>query len=366
MIPFLDVGAAHAELRDEVERAVIGSIRSGQYIGGREVQAFEEAFARYTESRFCIGVANGLDALRLALVALGVAPGDEVIVPANTFIATWLAVSQCGAVPVAVDPDPVTYNIDAALIRRAISARTKVIVPVHLYGQPAALDEILNIAREHNIGVLEDAAQAHGARYKGRRVGSHGNVVAWSFYPSKNLGALGDGGALTTNDAEIAERVRALGNYGSSSKYVHQFRGYNSRLDPVQAAVLSVKLRFLDEWNARRTAIASRYSSAFCDTPVQAPATQPWTDHVYHLYVVQYAQRDALQRQLAEAGISTLIHYPIPPHLQEAYADRRYAKGQFPIAEEQARNVLSLPIGPHLPIEDVDKVIAAVKRAARI
>jgi dTDP-4-amino-4,6-dideoxygalactose transaminase len=265
-VPFLDLGAAYREIQAELESAVFTSLRSGWYIGGRDVEAFEEEFAAFTETRHCVGVANGLDALHLALVAMGIGVGDEVIVPTNTFIATWLAVSQSGAILIPVEPVESTYNLDPDRIEAAITPRTRAILPVHLYGQPADLDPILALARKHGLRVLEDAAQAHGARYKGKRIGGHGDVVAWSFYPSKNLGALGDAGAVTTNDPEVADRVRVLRNYGSRVKYVNEVKGCNSRLDPVQATVLRVKLRHLDEWNARRTAIAARYTAELAGT----------------------------------------------------------------------------------------------------
>jgi len=287
--------------------------------------------------------------LYLALRAMGVGPGDEVIVPSNTYIATWLAVSQCGATPVPVEPLESTYNIDPARIEAAITQATRVILPVHLYGQPADLDPILALARKHGLRVLEDAAQAHGARYKSQRIGAHGDAVAWSFYPGKNLGALGDGGAVTTNDPKLAERIRVLRNYGSRVKYVNEVRGVNSRLDPLQAAVLRVKLRHLDSWNARRQALAAGYLSGLAhNTTLTLPQVPDWADPVWHLFVIRHPQRDALAQRLAEAGIGSLIHYPIPPHRQQAYADAGFAAGAFPLAEAMAGEVMSLPIGPHL------------------
>jgi dTDP-4-amino-4,6-dideoxygalactose transaminase len=347
-VPFLDLGAAYKELQTEIEASVLASLRRGWYIGGEDVEIFERDFAVYTESLHCVGVANGLDAVHLALKALEVGPGDEVIVPSNTYIATWLAVSRCGAKPVPVEPDPATYNVAPDRIEAAITPRTKVILPVHLYGQPADLDPILAIAQRYNLRVLEDAAQAHGASYKGKQIGGHGDAVAWSFYPGKNLGALGDAGAVTTNNPEIAERIGMLRNYGSRVKYVNEVQGYNSRLDPVQAAVLSIKLKVLDEWNARRAVIAAEYSSALRGSGLMLPSVPEWAKPVWHLYVVQHPQRDALQKALSDAGVGTLIHYPIPPHLQQAYASDGYAQGRFPIAERMAQKVLSLPIGPQL------------------
>jgi dTDP-4-amino-4,6-dideoxygalactose transaminase len=288
---------------------------------------------------------------------MGVGAGDEVIVPSNTYIATWLAVSQSGATPIPVEPVVSTYTLDSGRIEAAITPRTKAILPVHLYGQPADLDLILAVARKHGLRVLEDAAQAHGARYKGKRIGGHGDVVAWSFYPSKNLGALGDAGAITTNDPELADRVRVLRNYGSRVKYVNEVKGWNSRLDPVQAVVLRVKLRHLDEWNARRTAIAVRYTVELAGTGLVLPEVPEWADPIWHQYVVQYAERDSLQKALKEAGIGTQIHYPIPPHLQMAYQDLGYAAGRFHIAESMAKRLLSLPMGPQLQMRDIGMII---------
>jgi dTDP-4-amino-4,6-dideoxygalactose transaminase len=359
-VPFLDLGAAYGELQTEIEHAVLASLRSGWYIGGSDVEAFEQEFSAYNGAQYCVGVGNGLDALHLALRAMDIGAGDEVIVPSNTYIATWLAVSQCGAIPVPVEPLEATFNIDPALIEAAITPRTRAIIPVHLYGQPADLDPILAIARKHGLRVLEDAAQAHGARYKGKRIGSHGDVVAWSFYPGKNLGALGDAGAVTTNDAQIAERMQMLRNYGSRVKYVNEIQGYNSRLDPLQAAALRVKLRHLDTWNARRAKIAARYADELRNCGLVLPAVPEWAEPAWHLYVVRSTQRDELQTRLGKAGIATLIHYPIPPHLQQAYSAAGWRKGHFPIAECMASEVLSLPIGPQLYAEGQDAVIQAL------
>ncbi len=362
-VPFLDLAAAYSELGPELDEAMLRSIRSGYYIGGPDIEAFEHDFAAFTGAEHCIGLSNGLDALHLALRAFGIGPGDEVIVPSNTYIATWLAVNQCGAIPVAVEPNPLTHNIDPAKIEAAITARTKAIIPVHLYGQPADLDPIIALARERGLRVLEDAAQAQGARYKGHRIGRSADAVAWSFYPGKNLGALGDAGALTTDNAEVAEKIRSLRNYGSHTKYVNDVRGYNNRLDPLQAAALQVKLRVLDDWNARRARIAARYTAAFADTGLVLPVVPDWAEPVWHLYVVQSPQRDALQRRLSDAGITTLIHYPIPPHRQKAYADGSFRSGPLPIAEDLADRVLSLPIGPQMSEEQVEAVISAVRTA---
>ena len=361
--PFLDLKAAYIELQLEIDAAIKRVLDSGWYILGGEVEAFEQEYATYCEARHCVGVANGLDALHLALLALGVGAGDEVIVPSNTYIATWLAVSQCGATPVPVEPDEATYNIDPMRIEAAITPRTKVILPVHLYGQPADMDSILTMARKHGLKVLEDGAQAHGASYKGKHIGAHGDVVAWSFYPSKNLGAYGDGGAITTNDLEIAERIRVLGNYGSRVKYVNEICGFNSRLDPIQAATLRVKLKFIDEWNMRRKHIALKYLEGLEDSSLILPHVPDWADPAWHLFVVRHPKRDVLQQHLKEAEIETLIHYPIPPHLQQAYSKPGWGPGAFLLAERMADEMLSLPMGPHATTAQVEEIISAVSDA---
>jgi dTDP-4-amino-4,6-dideoxygalactose transaminase len=359
-LPFLSLEAAYKELQLEIESAVLASMRTGWYILGPDVESFEEKFASYCQADQCIGVANGLDALHLSLRAMDVSPGDEVIVPSNTYIATWLAVSQCGATPVPVEPLESTYNIDPNRIEAAITSRTKLILPVHLYGQPADMDAILAIAHKHGLRVLEDGAQAHGACYKGKRLGAHGDAVAWSFYPGKNLGALGDGGAVTTNDPEIADRLRVLRNYGSRVKYVNEVQGFNSRLDPLQAAVLQVKLHHLDDWNKRRRAVATQYMESLANTGLVLPLVPEWADSVWHLFVIRHPLRDALQQRLSDAGIGSLIHYPIPPHLQQAYASLGYNRGDFPIAEKMADEVLSLPMWPQFSAKDQHQVVAAL------
>ena len=360
MIPFLDLKAPYLELKHELDEAIARVVSSGWFIGGTEVDQFEEDYAEYCCAAHAVGVANGLDALHLALRAMDVGPGDEVIVPSNTYIATWLAVSQCGATPVPVEPDARTYNIDPALIEAVITPATRVILPVHLYGQPADMDPILAIARKHGLRVLEDGAQAHGARYKGQRLGAHGDAVAWSFYPGKNLGAMGDGGAVTTNDAQLADRLRVLRNYGSRVKYVNEVQGYNSRLDPLQAAILCVKLAHLDKWNGLRNAIAARYQQGLKGCGLTLPHVPDWAEPAWHLYVVRHPQRDALQRSLASVGVGTLIHYPIPPHLQQAYASLGYKAGDLPIAENIHHQVLSLPMGPTMQEHEVQQVIDVV------
>lgn len=361
MIPFLELRPAYLELKHEIDAAVARVLDSGWYISGKEVEAFEAEFAAFCEASHCVGVGNGLDALHLALRAMEVGPGDEVIVSSNSYIATLLAVSLVGAKPVLVEPDPATHNLDSKGIEAALNERTKVLLPTHLYGQPADLDPMLEIARKHGLRLLEDAAQAHGARYKGRRIGAHGDAVAWSFYPSKNLGAMGDAGALTTNDPDIAARVRTLGNYGSSVRYVNDIKGINSRLDPIQAAILRVKLGFLKEWNDRRRTLAGFYCENLAGTGLELPFVPAWADPVWHLYVVQSARRDALRASLASAGVQTQIHYPLPPHLQQAYSELCLAEGSFPVCERLARTVLSLPIGPHLSPNQAERVVAVIQ-----
>lgn len=360
MIPFLDLGAAYREIKPEIDTAVQRVLDSGWYILGPEVDAFEGEWAAYCGAKYAVGLANGLDALILALRALDVGPGDEVIVPSNTYIATWLAVSAVGARPVPVEPDPATHNIDPARIAAALTDRTKVILPVHLYGQPADLDPILALARTHGLAVVEDAAQAHGARYKNRRIGAHGDIVCWSFYPGKNLGALGDAGAVTTDNAEIADRISMLRNYGSRVKYVNEVQGANSRLDPLQAAVLRVKLSHLDGWTARRRAIADIYLKGLAGTDLILPHVPDWADPAWHLFVVRSAAREALQARLTKAEIGTLIHYPIPPHMQAAYADMGIMAEALPLARQLAAEVISLPIGPQLSLEQVKAVVDQV------
>lgn len=356
MIQFLDLGAAYRELKSEIDAAIARVLDSGWYILGPEVEAFEAEWAEYCEANHAVGVANGMDALTLALRALDVGAGDEVIVPSNTYIATWLAVSAVGAKPVPVEPDPTTYNIDPNRIEAAITSATKVILPVHLYGQPADLDPILALAKKYDLCVVEDAAQAHGARYKGRRIGAHGDIVCWSFYPGKNLGALGDAGAITTKHSDLADKVQVLRNYGSRVKYVNEAQGVNSRLDPVQAAVLRVKLKHLDAWTERRRAIAGHFTQGLQVSGLILPHVPYWADPAWHLYVVRTSDRDTLQARLTEVGIGTLIHYPIPPHMQAAYAGLGIAPDALPVARELAGEVLSLPMGPHLDLSHIQYI----------
>ena len=343
---------------DEACRRVM---ESGQFILGPEVEAFEAEFAAICEAKHCIGVANGLDALHLILRAMKIGPGDEVIVPANTYIATWLAVSFAGARPVPVEPDVRTYNLDPTLIEDAITPNTKAIMPVHLYGQAADMDPINELAERYGLKVIEDAAQAQGARYKGRRVGSLGHAAGFSFYPGKNLGALGDAGAVVTNDDALADDIRVLRNYGSKVKYYNETRGFNSRLDEMQAALLRVKLRRLDGWNERRKQLAGHYLRTLEGAAeLTLPYVPEWADPVWHLFVVRRPERQQLIDHLNAANVGTLIHYPVPPHLQDAYADLGLPAGKLPISEQMANEVLSLPMGPHLGDNEADYVVSQV------
>lgn len=360
-VPFLELKATYDELKPEFDEAYHRVMNGGWYLLGRETEAFEAEFASYIGVRHCVTVANGLDALHLILRGYGIGPGDEVIVPSMTFIATWLAVSYAGATPVSVEPLLTTYNLDPGRIEAAITPRTKAVIPVHLYGQPADMDPIQEIARHHGLKVIEDAAQAHGARYKGQHTGSLGDAAAFSFYPGKNLGAFSDGGAVTTNDVDLATRLLALRNYGSRQKYHHEDKGFNSRIDELQAAFLRVKLRKLDEWNSRRKKIAERYLSALSGAKdLILPQAPDLVEPVWHIFATRHPQRDTLQARLAEAGIGTLIHYPIAPHLAGAYADLVRKPDGFPIAEGIAKTELSLPIGPHLALEEQQIVCAAL------
>ena len=365
-VPFLDLQAPYRELRGAIDGAMQRVLERGWYVLGEEVRGFEAEFAAYCGAAHCVGISNGLDALQLVLRAWGIGPGDEVIVPSHTFIATWLAVTYVGATPVPVEVDPATYNLDAALMEAAITPKTRALIAVHLYGQPADMSAIGAVAARHGLRVLEDAAQAQGARLHGRRAGALGHAAAWSFYPGKNLGALGDAGAVTTDDGELAERVRLLANYGSARKYEHVAQGMNARLDELQAAVLREKLPVLDAWNARRAQVADRYLQAFADGPLGLPTAAPGADPVWHLFVVRSTERDALQARLASAGVHTLVHYPTPPHRQPAYAEfapEALGGDRWPLASRLASEVLSLPIGPHVTDEQVDRVIRVVREA---
>ena len=359
MIPFLDLRLPTAELRPEIDQAMARVVKTGRYILGPEVEAFENEFAEYCGARHCVGVASGLDALTLLLMALGIGARDEVIVPSNTYIATWLAVSAAGARVVPVEPDIDTYNLDPGRVEDAIGPRTRAILAVHLYGQTANMEALREIARRRGVALLADAAQAHGADLRGRY------SSAFSFYPSKNLGALGDGGAVVTDDEALAERIRTLGNYGSRNKYTNEVRGVNSRLDSLQAAVLRVKLKYLDEWNQRREEIALRYLDQLEGVPdLVLPQMASGSEAVWHIFAIRHPQRDWLARQLAREEIGTLIHYPVPPHLSDAYRDAGYGRGSFPIAEQIAEEELSLPLHPHLTAEQVEEIIGSVCLAA--
>jgi dTDP-4-amino-4,6-dideoxygalactose transaminase len=364
-VPFLDLQASYKELKNEIDESILRVLNSGRYIGGLEVESFEDEFSAYCGSRYTVGVANGLDALVLSLQSLGIGMGDEVIVPANTFIATWLALSEVGAIPVPAEPDTQTYNIDVNKIKNLITPKTKAIIPVHLFGQPADLDPILILAKENDLFVIEDAAQAIGSKYKNKMIGAHSDLVCWSFYPGKNLGAFGDAGAISTNNRALADNIRSLGNYGSKKKYVHKLIGKNSRLDPIQAAILKVKLQFLDSWIDRRKEIAAIYSSAFVGHELfSMPFIPEWAEPAWHLYVINTSFRDEIQAHLHKNDVETIIHYPIPPHLQEAYSEKSFQKFSLPITESLAQNILSLPIGPHLSKKQCQYVIDCLNRVS--
>ena len=362
MIPFVDLKAQYRSIKNEIDGAISNVIENTQFILGPEVDAFEREFADYCRVRECIGVASGSDALFLSLKALGIGPGDEVISVPNTFISTIDAISRTGARPVLVDIDPETYNIDADGIEDAVTERTKAIIPVHLYGQPADMDPVMEIAEKHGLFVVEDACQAHGAEYKGKRAGSIGDVGCFSFYPGKNLGAYGDGGAITTNNKELAERLRMMRNYGQREKNRHEFMGYNARLDSVQAAILRVKLKHLEEWTDMRIKNARIYSELLSESGVAVPKVSEQRRHVFHLYVIRSKERDELRKRLEGEGISTGIHYPIPVHLQKAYKHLGYKEGSFPVSERYAKEILSLPMYPELAREQIGVVCETIKQ----
>ena len=363
-IPFLNFEPMHKLIRSEIMQSFQDVYDANWFVMGKKLEAFEKEYAAFNDTKFSIGVSNGLDALHLALKALNVTKGDEVIVPSNTYIATALAASYVGATPVFVEPDQNTYNINPANIEAAITSKTKVIMPVHLYGQACDMDAIMTIAKKHNLFVVEDNAQAHGATFNGKITGSFGNANGTSFYPGKNLGALGDAGAVTTNDETIAKKIAMLRNYGSEKKYHNEEIGFNMRLDEVQAGFLSVKLKHLNEWTKQRKEIAKQYNEALKNVgDLVLPAVHANATHVYHLYVIKTKNRDGLQKHLSENGIGTLIHYPIPPHLQKAYQSLGLKKGSFPIAEELADNCLSLPIWPGMTLDQVNTVAENIKKA---
>jgi len=360
-VPFVDLAAQYATIGADVNRAISKVLSRADFILGQDVALFESEFAAFCETKYAVGVDSGTSALEMALMAYGIGRGDEVITTANTFIATTLAISYTGATPVLVDIDPQTYMMDPALLENAITSHTKAIMPVHLYGHPVDMDPVLEIAERHNLVVIEDASQAHGARYKGRRVGSLGHAAAFSLYPGKNLGAYGDAGIVVTNDEKTVETLRLLRNYGSVKKYHHMLRGYNRRLDTLQAAILRVKLERIDAWNAARRQHAQQYNQLLKDSPLALPLVADFAEPVYHLYVVRTQDRDALQAHLQERGVSTVIHYPIPIHLQPAYRDLGYARGDFPITEGYAEQILSLPMYPELTPDAIEYVTGTIE-----
>lgn len=361
-VPFVDLRRQYDTIKGEINTKIVETLQDAHFILGENVENFEKEFANYCNLKHGIGVASGSDALTLSLKVIGVGEGDEVITVPNTFIATVDAISRNGAKPIFVDIDPETYNIDVTQIEEKITDKTKAISPVHLYGQPADMDEIIKIGREYNLMIIEDACQAHGSEYKGKKVGSIGDVGCFSFYPAKNLGAYGDGGIIVTNNEEIAERIKMLRNYGQSKKYYHDFVGYNSRLDEIQAAVLQVKLRYLDEWNEKRREHAKLYNELLEKVPgIEKPIEKDYAKHVYHLYVIRCENRDKLQRYLGSKGVSTGIHYPIPVHLQKAYKQLGYKQEDFLITEKYSTEILSLPMFPELLDDEIEYVVKCIK-----
>lgn len=358
-VPFLSLDLAYKEISQEIDGAINSVIQSSGFIGGKFLKEFEQNFAEYTEADYCVGVANGLDAIQLALKAMNIGHGDEVLVPSNTFIATWLAVTNTGAIPVPIEPNESQYTIDITKIESAITNKTKAIIPVHLYGQPADMDSILEISKACNLYTIEDAAQAHGSEYKGKRIGSHGDVVAWSFYPGKNLGAFGDGGAITTNNQKIADQIRTIGNYGSKNKYINDLMGVNSRLDPIQAAILDVKLKYLNEWNQRRRSIAKIYFQEIRKEDFILPTGIELENSAWHLFPIRHKDRDRVMLELSKKNIETLVHYPVPPHQQKIYK-KEFSKFNLPIAENLSRELISLPIGPHMNLAQIEHVIKSI------
>jgi len=358
MIPFLDLPTEYRELKTEIDTAVARVLESGHYVLGSEVESFEQEFARYSQVQHAVAVNSGTSALHLALLAAGVGPGDEVITTPFTFYATAAAIHYVGATPVYVDIDPATFNIDARRLEAAITEKTRAILPVHLYGQPADMDPMIELARSHELTVIEDAAQAHGAEYKGRRVGGIGDLGCFSFYPTKNLGAAGEGGMVTTNNPEYARKLRLLRNWGEERRYHPVIKAYNYRLPALQAAILRVKLQRLEYWVEVRRRLAAEYDRLLKDSSITAPAVSADVRHVYCLYTIGSEHRDELQRELAAAGIQTAVHYPEPIHLMPAYADARYKAGDLPVAEASARTVLSIPLYPQMSLEHVQRVAA--------
>ena len=360
MIPLVELKSQFKSIEREIRAAIDAVLESSWFIFGKQHAAFEEEFAAYIGTVHALGVGSGTEAIHLALVAVGVRPGDEVITVANTCVPTVAGIGATGATPVLVDIDPATFTLDPGQLEAAITPRTRAIVPVHLYGHPCHMDPILEVARAHNVAVVEDCAQAHGTEYRGKRCGTFGHAAAFSFYPSKNLGAYGDAGAVTTNDADIAGQVRVLRNYGEARRYYHELKGYNSRLDEIQAAILRVKLKHLDEWNAARRERAAAYRERLAGLSVQTPTETPWAKHIYHLFVVRSPNRDALREYLTAREIGTQLHYPVPIHMQPAYADLGLPKGNFPETEKACNEVLSLPMYPELPLDSINRVADAI------
>ena len=365
MIPFVDLKAQYASIKDEVAVAIQGVLDSCQFTLGSEVFAFEKEFAAYCNVDDAVGVNSSTSALHLALLAAGIGPGDEVITVPFTFVATAAAIHYTGAAPVYVDINPKTFTLDHAKLEASITSKTRAVIPVHLYGQPADMDPIVQVARKHGLVVIEDAAQAHGAEYKGRRVGSLGDMACFSFYPGKNLGAYGEAGIVTTDHPEYAKKIRMLRDWGAEQKYHHILKGYNFRMEGMQGAVLRVKMRHIEKWTEARRALARRYDQTFAGSGIKTPAASDINRHVYHVYAIRSPTRSSWQQELAARGIQTGIHYPIPVHLQTAYADTRWHRGDFPHAEKAAEEVLSLPLYPELNTAQQDEVIAGVLEAAR-
>ncbi len=364
MIPLVDLKTQYRSIKAEIHAAIEKVLENSSFILGPAVSEFEDAFAKYCEARYCIASNSGTSALHLALLAAGVGPGDEVITVPFTFVATTAAIEYAGAQPVLVDIEPSTFTMDPAKIEAAITPRTKAIMPVHLYGHPADMDAILAIARKHGLLVIEDAAQAHGAEYKGRRTGGIGDLACFSFYPGKNLGAYGEGGAVTTNNPEYAEKIRLLRDWGAAKRYHHSLKGYNYRMEGIQGAILGVKLRYLDQWTDARRNHAARFTAALAGQPVVTPGSRDWAKHVYHVYALRVTQsRDQFHKALVDRGVQAGLHYPIPVHLQEAYQNLGYQAGDFPCAEQAANQEISLPIYPELTADQIDFIVQTVKSA---
>jgi len=362
-ISFVDLSRQHKKIRRELNKAIARVIDDSYFILGKHLEEFEQNFANYLKVKYAFGVGSGTDALRIALLALGIKPGDEVLIPANTFISAPLEISFVAAKPVLVDINEKTYNLNPQEVEKKITQKTKAIIPTHLYGQPAAMDEILRIARKYNLWVIEDACQAHGAEYKDRKVGGLGDIGCFSFYPTKNLGALGDGGMVVTNKDNLAKKIAMLRNYGEEKKYFYKIKGFNSRLDPIQAAVLNVKLKYLDEWNNKRRKLAAAYTRLLYEVKeITLPKENPENKHVYHLFVIRTKKRDQLLEYLKKNGILCLIHYPVPVHLQHSFKDLGYKRGDFPVTEECTREILSLPIFPELTLKEIRYVCDVIKK----